>query len=120
MDPIGQVTQEFAIMPHTAQEGAHVLEIPRHGHFNQGGNFVRDRTHTGGRNGLAQKISIRGPEAGLRGRELVMLALALEERTHGLDVSRRVGAEDDFIAEVGRHPFQALSDLVDNLDESPR
>ena len=36
-----------------------------------------------------------------------MLAQTLEERTHGLDVSRRVGVEDDHIVEVGRHlkPF---------------
>ena len=44
---------------------------------------------------------------------------ALEERSHGLDVSRRVGAEDDHIVEVGHHLFQALYDLVGNLDEPP-
>ena len=40
---------------------------------------------------MTQKVSIRGPEAGLRGRELEhILAQALEKRTHGLDVSRWV------------------------------
>ena len=48
-----------------------------------------------------------------------MLSQALEERTYGLDVSRRVGFEDDHIVEIGRHLFQALYDLVDNLDEPP-
>ena len=48
-----------------------------------------------------------------------MLAQTLEERTHGLDVSRRVGVEDDHIVEVGRHLFQALYDLLQNLDEPP-
>ena len=119
-DPFGQVTQEFAITTHTAQEGAHLLETPRHEHFDQGDNFVPARPHAGGRNGVAQKNSTRGHEAGLRGRELeVVLAQALEERTHGLDVSRRVGVEDDHIVEVSLHLFQALYDLVDNLDEPP-
>ena len=69
---------------------------------------------------MAQNIGIRGAEAGLRGRELeVMLAQALEERTHGLDVGRRVGVEDDHIVEVGGHLFQAFYNLVDNLDEPP-
>ena len=69
---------------------------------------------------MTQKISIRGPEAGLRARELeVMFAQALEEHSHGLDVSRRVGVGDDHIVEVGRHLFQALYDLVDNLDQPP-
>ena len=34
-------------------------------------------------------------------------------------MSRRVGVEDDHIVEVGRHLFQALDNLVDNLDEPP-
>ena len=38
---------------------------------------------------MAQTISIRGTKAGLGGREReVMLAQALEERTHGVDVDR--------------------------------
>ena len=44
---------------------------------------------------------------------------ALEERTHRLDVGRRVGVEDDYIVEVGGHLFQALYNLVDSLDEPP-
>ena len=69
---------------------------------------------------MAQKISIRGAEADFRGKNVeAMLAQALEERTHGLDVGRRVGVEDYHIVEVGGHLFQALYYLVDNLDESP-
>ena len=69
---------------------------------------------------MAQKISIRGPQEGLRGVELeVMLSQALEERPRCLDVSRRVGVEDDHIVEVGRHLFQALNNLVRHLDEPP-
>ena len=76
--------------------------------------------HPHGRNGVAQKTSIRGPRAGLRGGELEgALAQALEERPHCLDVSRRVGVEDEHIVEVGRHLFRALYNLVDNLDEPP-
>ena len=48
-----------------------------------------------------------------------MLAQALEERPHGLNLSRRVGVEDDHIVEVRRLLFQALDNLVDNLDEPP-
>ena len=82
--------------------------------------FSRVRTHTGVRNGVAQKISIRATEAGLRGGELeVMLAQPLEERPHCLGVIRRVGVEDDDIVEVSRHLFQALYSLVDYLDEPP-
>ena len=72
---------------------------------------------------MAQKLSIRGPQAGLLGLgggELqVILAQTLEERPHCLDVIRRVGVEHDRIVEVGRQLFQALFDLVDNLDEPP-
>ena len=32
-DPLGQVTQEFAIVPHTAQQVVDLLQIPRHGYF---------------------------------------------------------------------------------------
>ena len=67
---------------------------------------------------MAQKISICDSQASLRGGELeALLAQALEERSHSLDVSRRVGVEDDHIVEVGYHQFQALDNLVDNLDE---
>ena len=69
-DPLDQVTQEIAIVPYTAQEVAHLHDIPRHGHFDQGGKFVRVRTNTGGRNRVAQTLSICGPEAGLRARTL--------------------------------------------------
>ena len=48
-DPLGEVTQEFVIVPHPAKQGAHLLEIPRHGHFDQCGFLFRVRTHTGGR-----------------------------------------------------------------------
>ena len=44
-----------------------------------------------------------------------MLAQALEERSHCLDVSCRIGVENDHTVEVGRHQFQVLSNLVDNL-----
>ena len=118
MNPLGQITQEFAIVPHTAQQGARLLYIARHGHFDQCGYFFCVRTHTGGRSGVAKKINVRGPQAGLRGGKLeVMLAQALEERQHGVDVSHRVVVEDDHIVEVGRHLFQALYNLVDYLDE---
>ena len=81
-------------------------------------NVFRARTNTGGRNRVAQKISIRGPQASLRGGELeVVQAEALEERPHGLEKSRRVEVEDDYIVEVGRHLFQALCDPVDNLEK---
>ena len=46
-----------------------------------------------------------------------MLAQELEERTHSVDVSRRVGIEDHHIVKVGLHLFQAVHDLVDNLDK---
>ena len=119
-DPLGQVMQESAIIPHTAQQGAYLLQIPRHGHFDQCGDFSRFRTHAVGRNGIAQKFSIRGPQAGLRGGELeVMLAQALEERLHCLDVSRRVGVENDHIVEVGHHLEQALCNFVNDFDELP-
>ena len=82
--------------------------------------LFRVRTHSGGRNGVAQKIGIRGPQVGLRGGELkVMLAQALEKRPLCLDTSRRVGVEDDHIVEVSLHLFQALCNLVDDLDEPP-
>ena len=35
-DPLGQITQEFAVLPHAAQQGTHLPEVPRHGHFDQG------------------------------------------------------------------------------------
>ena len=82
--------------------------------------FFRFQTHTGGRNGVAQKISIRGPQPGLRAGELeVMLAQAFEERPHCLDVSCWVGPEDYHIVEVGCHLFQALYNLVQNPDDTP-
>ena len=63
----------------------------------------------GGRSEVAQRVSIRGPQAGLRGGELeFVLAQAREERPHSLDVSRPVGVEDDHIVDVGRHRRQAL------------
>ena len=34
-------------------------------------------------------------------------------------MSSRVGVEDDHIVEVGRHLFQALDNVVDNLDDPP-
>ena len=69
---------------------------------------------------MAQKISIRGAEADFRGKNVeAMLAQALEERTHGLDVGRRVGVENDPMVMVGHHLFQALYDLVDNLTNHP-
>ena len=49
----------------------------------------------------------------------VTLAQVLEERTRCLDVSRRVGAEDDHIFQVGRYLSLALDNLFDNLDEPP-
>ena len=67
---------------------------------------------------MAQKLSIRGLEAGLRGRELeVVLAQELVERVRGLDVSRRIGVEDDHIVEMGCHLFQARYGRVDNFDK---
>ena len=48
-----------------------------------------------------------------------MLAQALEERTRGLDVGRLVGVKDDHIVKVSGLLFQALYNLVDNLDEPP-
>ena len=69
---------------------------------------------------MTQKIIIRGPQAGLRRRELEgMRAQALKERSHCLDVSVRVGVEDHHTAEVGHHLFQALCNVVDYLDEPP-
>ena len=60
------------------------------------------------------------PPGGLRGGELeVMLAQALEEHPHCLDVNRRVGVADDHIVEVGCHLFQALYNLVQNPDDTP-
>ena len=70
VDPLGLVAQEFAIIPHTAHDDAHLLEIPRHGHFDQGRNFVRVWTHTGGRNGVAQKNSVRAPRRAFEGEDL--------------------------------------------------
>ena len=68
----------------------------------------------------SSKISIRGAQSGFRGGELEgMHAQALEERTYRLDVSRRVRVEDDQVVEAGHHLFQALHNLVDNLDEPP-
>ena len=69
---------------------------------------------------MAEDIHIRGAEGGLRGRELeVMLAQAVEGRTHGIGVSRRVRVEADDIVEVGSHLVQARCKLGDNLDEPP-
>ena len=49
-----------------------------------------------------------------------MFAQALDERTHGLDVSSRIAVEDDHIFGVGRHQFQSLLyDLVENLGDTP-
>ena len=48
-----------------------------------------------------------------------MLTQALEERTHSLEVSHRIGVQDDYIVEVGRHLFQTFYDLLDSRDESP-
>ena len=65
-------------------------------------------------------ISTRAPQASLRGGELeVMFAQALEERPHCLDVSRRVGVEDDDSVELGRYLFQTLDNLVDDLHKPP-
>ena len=83
---IGQIRSDKSrrdLRPHTDQQGTHLLEVLRHRHFGQGGNFVRVPMYTSGRNGVDKKISIRGAEASLRGRDLdVMLAQTLEERTH--------------------------------------
>ena len=49
-----------------------------------------------------------------------MLVQTTKESTHCLDVSRRVGIEDNHIVEVGRHLFQALHNLVYNLEPPGR
>ena len=98
----GQVTQEFVIVPHTAQQSADLLQIPWQGYFDQCGHDIPGSDAHRRAKWSGPEISIRNPQAGLRGGELkVMLAQALEERPHCLDVSRRVGVEDDHIVEVG-------------------
>ena len=57
-----------------------------------------------------------GPSRGELG---IILAQALEERPHAIDVSRPVGVEYDHIVEVGHHLFQALYNLVGILDKPP-
>ena len=48
-----------------------------------------------------------------------MFVQTLEERRRCSDVSDRVRVEDDHIVKVGRHLFQALYNLTDNLDGPP-
>ena len=47
-DPLGQVTQEFATVPNTTQQGVDLLQIPRHGNFDQCGHVFLVWTLTGG------------------------------------------------------------------------
>ena len=65
---------------------------------------------------MAQKNSVRGAEASLRGGELdVVLAQAFEEGSYRLDAGRRMRVEDDHILEVGRHLCQTFDDFVDRV-----
>lgn len=48
-----------------------------------------------------------------------MLAPTLEECPHCMDVSHRVGVEENHIVELGRHLLQVRHNLIDSLDEAP-
>ena len=72
MDPLGKVTKEFSLAPHTAQYGTEVLPIPWHGHFDRFEHVFRLPTYTGGRNGVIEILIVCGGE--------IEVMLALEAR----------------------------------------
>ena len=66
--------------------------------------------YNSGRNGVTQKVSISGAQAGFRGEELkVLLAQALDKRLRCLNVSFRIGVEDYHIVELDHSLFQAFT-----------
>ena len=60
--------RSFAIISHAAHQRTDLLEVLGHGHLHQSRNFFRIEAHTRGRDGVAQKISVRDAEASLRAR----------------------------------------------------
>ena len=84
-DPFGQAGQACALVSHAAHNRTDLLDALGHGRFRQSQFCFRIEAYTRGRNGVAQKMSVRGAEASVREGELeVVCAQAFEEDSYSV------------------------------------
>ena len=92
-----------AIVPHTAQQDTHLLEIPRHGHFDQGGIFSAfGRTPAGEIEWPKRSVSV-APRRALEG-ENVRLCLRRRSKSARMVLTWTAGRNRRRSHRLGRQP----------------